>query len=450
MTLQRRLLRLMLIGAPVAWLLAAGLAALSARHEIDEMFDAQQVRLAQQVLSLLPAGNPQDVAASASSASPGVQQLEDLAITVWSADGVLRFSDQAGANLPPPPDRDGFADVRAGSAQWRMYYLIGAPGARNAGWRVAVGQRLKGRRELTLGLLLAQAGSWLGLLALLGVLMTLALRHALQPMRSLADSVRARSADDLRPLPPAGVTDLQPLVDSTNQLLARVKAALEHERRLTADAAHELRTPLAALRAQVDAADAARRAGDAATEDHAREQLRVGTERLSHLVDQLLTLARAESGQMHRHEPVDWSRVVADALSPCLPLADARGSEIEVLWPVGGAATALPVTGDPPLLATLLRNLIDNALRYAPPRSQLRVRFTEDSLAVEDNGPGVSPEALARLGDRFYRPAGQSASGSGLGVSIVRRIAELHGLTVRASNRPAGEGAGLRVELRRA
>jgi two-component system sensor histidine kinase QseC len=144
-------------------------------------------------------------------------------------------------------------------------------------------------------------------------------------------------------------------------------------------------------------------------------------------------------------EAVDWHRVLEKALSDCLPLLDGTGSEVAVSWPEQGAPLAL--TGDEALLATLVRNLVDNALRYSPPRSLVAVRFTADSLVIEDQGTGLAEADLARLGDRFYRPAGQAQSGSGLGISIVRRVAELHGLDVRFENR--GDGRGLRVTVTR-
>jgi two-component system sensor histidine kinase QseC len=144
---------------------------------------------------------------------------------------------------------------------------------------------------------------------------------------------------------------------------------------------------------------------------------------------------------------VDWRRAVQDALSDCLSLAEAKGSELAVEWPDDDAA-AMPLTGDDALISLLLRNLVDNALRYAPAGSTVTVRLTPQMLVVEDDGPGLAPEILARLGDRFFRPAGQVASGSGLGVSIVRRVAELHGLAVRFANR-VPPASGLRVEVTR-
>jgi two-component system sensor histidine kinase QseC len=303
-------------------------------------------------------------------------------------------------------------------------------------------------------LLKSQLLPWVVTLPLLLALIGLSVRHALRPVRALARELESRGADDLRPVE-AGMLpdDLQPMLLALNRLFQRIGSALENERRLTADAAHELRTPLAALRAQWESAQVA--PGDEARQ-RALKQVGVGIERLSHLVAQLLALAGAESLQTSSMtKDVVWPNVVGNALSDCLPLIEARGSEVEVHWPdddpAASTAKPLPLLGDETLLTTLLRNLIDNALRYSPAGSHVHVYFEPGRIVVEDEGRGMAPEQLARLGNRFHRAAGETESGSGLGISIVRRIAALHGLDVLFRDRAALEPGktGLRVELRR-
>jgi two-component system sensor histidine kinase QseC len=449
MTLRRRLLMLLLAAAPLAWLATLLLTVLIARREINELFDTQQVRLAQQVLVMLPA-DPTQLAGAGSGRLPfvagrhGEAELEDMAIAVSSGDGRLMLTDREGARLPLQA-APGFIDTPVGSEPWRVFTLASADGR----WRVVVGQAAEERDELLWDLLASQALPGLLALPLLVLAVAWAVRRALKPLDSLSADLQGRTATDLEPVDATVAPgELQPLLTAMNALLARIEQALANERRLTADAAHELRTPLAALRAQWEAAQAAT---DPAVRAQAQRQVGTVIERLSHLVDQLLQLARAESedaGRVAAMAPIDWSRVVEGALSDCLPLLDATGSEVEVEWPAHGIAP-LPLSGSEPLMTTLLRNLIDNALRYAPARSTVRLHFSREALLVEDNGPGLSADALARLGDRFYRPPGQATTGSGLGVSIVRRIAELHGLIVQVANRPDAEGGGLRVELRR-
>jgi two-component system sensor histidine kinase QseC len=441
MTLQRRLLILLLAGAPLIWALAVGFALWRARIEINEFFDAQQIRLAQQVAALLPAvrldGQPRR--APVQPAAGDVTEIDDLSIAVWNDAGELLLADREGAALPFDAAAEGFVDLKLGEASWRVFYL-----RVNGTWRVAVGQATAERVELLRDLLASQLLPWLLMLPVLLAVIAASVRRGLRPLREVAREVQQRRAGSLAPLPVASApSELRPLLVSMNNLFARIERALEHERRLTADAAHELRTPLAALRAQWEAAQLA-------TTDVERTQayarIGEGIDRLSRLVSQLLALASAESGSRPVFtEAVNWHQVMEKALSDCLPLLDRTGSEVTVAWPERGAP--LPLTGDEALLATLLRNLVDNALRYSPPRSAVAVRLATESLVVEDRGPGLAEAHLARLGDRFYRPAGQAQSGSGLGISIVQRVAELHGLDVHFANRD--DGPGLRVTLRR-
>ncbi len=445
MTLQRRLLVLLVVAAPLLWLLTLLLTVLLVRHEINELFDTQQVRLARQVLTLLPA-QPQALDRTALAAPPrgerahGEAEIAEMAIAVASADGHLLLTDREGPGLPLS-ELAGFTDLRIGLDDWRVYTLLSDGGH----WRVVVGQMSEERDEVLQDLLMSQALPGLIALPLLLIAMAWAVRRALSPLATLRGELLARRPGDLRPLDGAHAPgELQPLVDATNALMARVDQALAQERRLTADAAHELRTPLAALRAQWEAAQAAT---DPQVRAQAQRQVGEGMARLSHLVSQLLTLARAESEPLTTDAPVDWARAVQDALSDCLPLMDERGSEVEVVWPAHGVAP-LPLAGSTLLIGILLRNLVDNALRYAPRASSVVLRLGADAVAVEDRGPGLPAASLARLGDRFWRPPGQAQSGSGLGVSIVRRIAQLHGLRVEVALRD--DGPGLRVVLRRA
>ena len=438
MTLQRRLLMLLLIGAPAIWLIAVGFSGWRARVEINELFDTQQVRLAQQVLALVPDGLPaQGREVVAPAGERGGADLADMSVAVWDAQGRRLLVDREGATLPLERDRAGFTGFVSDGQAWRVFYLRSAQGI-----VVAVGQLAEERDEVLRDLLLSQLLPWLLMLPVLLAVLVASVRRALRPVHVLTQQLEARHADDLQPVKAAVPTELQPLIHSINGLFERIARAVEHERRLTADAAHELRTPLAALRAQWEAADAAQRRGDLAAVEHARQQVGKGIERIEHLFEQLLALARAEGSALQNAALVDWTRVLEQALADCLPLLEERGADVDVAWPEHGLV-AMPLRGDATLLATLLRNLVDNALRYGG--TKVDVRVAPDRIVVEDNGPGVPATLLPRLGDRFHRPPGQVQAGSGLGLSIVRRIAELHGLTVRYANR--SDGAGLRVEL---
>ena len=454
MTLQRRVIVLLLVAVPAIWAIAVTVSVWRARQEINELFDNEQIRLAQQVMRIVLSFDaatmralPGATARTAPAAAPaegaiGSAELKDMAIAAWSAGGELRVADGDGTLLPFRAGTSGFVPMAIDGEPWVVYYLNPAGGT----WVVAVGQAADERDEVLQGLLVGQFLPWVLMLPVLLVAMAVVVRHALRPVRRLAEDIGARSADDLHPVAVSGLpAELAPLVQATNRLFDRFRHTLEHERRLTADAAHELRTPLAALRAQWEAM---RVAGDDATRKAAFRQVGAGIDRLTHVLAQLLALSGVDDrAATHFTAMVDWRRAVQDALSDCLPLIESRGSEVAVEWPADDAP-AMPLTGDHALIALLLRNLVDNALRYAPPGATVTVRLTPEMLVVEDDGPGLPPEVLSRLGDRFFRPAGQAASGSGLGVSIVRRVAELHGLTVRFANR-APPATGLRVEVTR-
>jgi signal transduction histidine kinase len=269
----------------------------------------------------------------------------------------------------------------------------------------------------------------------------------LRPLGELRRELARRGPADLAPLDARRApAEIEPLVAELNRLFGRIGETLERERRLTADAAHELRTPLAVLSTQ---AQVARRAASDAARNEALEAIVAGSERAARLIEQMLTLARLESGQgegaLQRAELRELARaVIAEAapraLQKSLDIALEDGPPVEL------ACHA-------PLLAVLVRNLVDNAVRYTPAGGRVRVTVAGDAraarLEVTDDGPGVPAQELERLGERFHRLAAADESGSGLGLSIVLRIAELHRGRVRFAAGPRGAGLAVRVELPR-
>jgi two-component system sensor histidine kinase QseC len=433
MSLQRRLLLYLLLCAPLVWAVALLVSADRARHEVNELFDTEIIRLARQVQSTLDS-----VAASGRplpAPEPGGEaDLRDLAIAVWNADGNLLLVDDQGVLLPRRPDASGFVDLRLNGEPWRVYYLQSPEGE----WLVAAGQREYERDELVRDLLGSQLLPWLLVLPVLLAAMAWAVRQALAPVRSLTAELRGRSADALQPLRAVGApVELRPMVDAMNGLFSRIEATLARERRFMADAAHELRTPLAVLRAQWDVL---RRAPDAAARRRAEERLEAGLARMDRLVTQMLALSRLEATErLSTQARADWPAIVEQVVGDVLPLAERRRVELACDWPPQGTP-AFPLHGDGDLLAVLLRNLVDNAARYAPEGSTVALRFRADGFAVENDGPPLSSETLAHLGERFRRVEGQAEIGSGLGVSIAQRIAALHGLALRFGTGASGRG----------
>ena len=444
MSLQRRLLLYLLVCAPLVWGVALYFSISRARHEVNELFDTELIRLARQVQATLTPNMPATPARlpptpQEGAPDAGESDVRDLAIAVWDQRGQLMLSDREGVQLPHRPDASGFVDEQVGGRAWRVYYLQSFEGD----WLVAAGQGAYERDELVYGLTISQVVPWILVLPILLAVMAWAVRRALSPMTQLTAELRGRKAEDLQPVPEdRAPAELKPLLSAMNGLFARIDQLLVRERRFTADAAHELRTPLAVLRAQWDVV---RRSGSADERLQAEAKLSAGMERMGHLVTQMLALSRVEAGTApSRTAELQWPPIVEQAMSDCLALAERRRIELACEWPPAGRHP-LPLFGDPHLMTVLLRNLLDNAVRYAPEGTTVTLRFAQDQLEVENEGAPLSQEQLARLGERFYRPDGQQEGGSGLGVSIARRIAELHGLEVIVG--AGADGRGVRVVL---
>ena len=272
------------------------------------------------------------------------------------------------------------------------------------------------------------------------MLLWVGLGRGLAPLRRLADDAGARDAGALGPFDDAGLDDeLRPLVGSLNGLLRRLGEAIDAQRGFVADAAHALRSPLAALSLQAQLAE---RAGDEASRRASLDELRRGLRRAERLVGQLLTLARQEPGGAEPpFAPVDLAALARAAVVDASVAAEARGVDL-------GLAGEAPLTveGDADALRILVDNLVDNALRHAPRGSPVDVSVGADrSLVVEDRGPGLPEDELDAVFERFRRGRGASGTGSGLGLAIVRRIADRHGAGATLANRPGG---GLRATVR--
>jgi two-component system sensor histidine kinase QseC len=238
--------------------------------------------------------------------------------------------------------------------------------------------------------------------------------------------------------------ELSGLAERLEELLLRVRDSLDSERRFTSHAAHELRTPVAALRAQAEVALATK---DPAVRDSALHHCIEACDRMTRLVVQLLQLARTdETGSIAAATSCELRAIAERVLADCAPAAMTEGTTVSLDARDGGL-----VMGDQALLEAMVRNLVDNALRHGGSRGQVRVGLArandEIRLTVEDAGPGVPPDTLERLGRRFYRAGEATGAGSGLGLSIVKRIAELHGGSVNFRTGNAGSGLLVEIEI---
>ncbi|UDM18302.1 ATP-binding protein [Vogesella sp. XCS3] len=406
------------------WLLACLLVGLLAHHEVSELYDEQQQLFARQLYHTLP-----QLKSGASNARHE-ENADHQAVAIWDSQARALVADTDGMQLSPRPGFTGFVTSLHDKEIWRVYYYSGEQGT------VAVAQEEGERWELMRGLLLTQL-LWLIILPVAMLAIWWALGRGLSPLVHIRQQLQQRSTDDDTPLPTDVPSEIRPLIDAMNQLIARVASTLQHERRFTADAAHELRSPLAGLRVQ---AELVQLLDEPAARQAAIGKVLASVDRASHLVDELLALSRLEQQQTLPFAPLSWPAIAEQAMAEVAAAATQRATRIELQLDGHGPLA----DGDASLLQLLLRNLLDNAVRYSPPGSLVALQIGPQQIQVLDNGPGIAAEHLARIGERFYRPAGQDASGSGLGLSIVGRIASLHRLQLAWHNRPEG---GLCVTL---
>ncbi len=432
MSLHKRLLVYLLIAAPAAWILALLLSVNRTEQEVNELFDTQMIHLAREVQSSILQLGKRPTGDSASSREPtisadgsGNADVNDIAIAAWNPNGHHLLVDASSVGIPYRTDASGFVELTLNQEPWRIYYLQES----NATLVVAAGQKLYERDELVWNLMGSQILPWLLVLPLLAWAMSVAIRMALSPVLTLTRDLNQRQADDLRALAvDEQPQELRPLLTAMNQLFGRVGALLQRERRFTADAAHELRTPLAVLRAQWEVMQNAK---DEREKTQAQRQLAAGFERMQRLVTQMLQMSRLDATEsLPQAEPVNWPPLVEQAVSDVLPLSDQRQVDLVCEWP-DDPRTALPVLGDAVLMGVLMRNLLDNAVRYASAHSTVEIRLSPEALVITNTVTERASERVARWGERFHRPPGAEQTGSGLGGSIVQRVAELHGLHVQ-------------------
>jgi two-component system sensor histidine kinase QseC len=440
-SLQGRLLALVLGAVTLTWIAAAVMVALDARHELDELLDGHLAQAAA-LLVVQQARSDHEDDDHAVDAPVLHKYAPQVAFQVWHEGRLtMRSSNAPRQPMHPAGERfeTGLRTLAIGGERWRVFAAHGA----ERDVQVYVGEQLRSRASILLAVLRSLGLALVLALPLLALAAWAAVRGGLQPLRRLGAQLAQRQPQALQPVAmPQAPTELQPLLDALNGLFSRIAALIESERRFTADAAHELRTPIAAIRAQAQVALAE---ADDARRAHALRATLEGCDRATRLVEQLLTLARLEADATMAEGRVDLAALARRVAADLAPRALDRGQALEV-----DAGQALPVSGNETLLTVLLRNLVDNALRYSPDGATVRVTLgtvpgAGVRLLVEDSGPGLSEADRARLGERFFRVLGSDAAGSGLGWSIVRRIAAAHGLAVEVA--PSATLGGLAVSV---
>lgn len=363
-----------------------------------------------------------------------------LAFQVWDEQKRLRLRSDSSPDEALSAFHPGFSEPEIAGERWRVFTLHSAAGL----WYQA-GEVHAIRDEMAEDIARGTLAPLLIELPLMVFMVWVIVSWGLQALARVTREIQQRAVDQLTPIDVARAPqEIASTVRAVNHLMARLDAALSRERRFTADAAHELRTPLAALQVH---AENLRRADSPEQRRESGAFVQQGIDRLSRLVEQLLELSRLDpAATASEFASVSMASVVKQVLEDLAVASVARDVELDYEAPSG----ALSVSGDELLLGLLVRNLVDNAVRYTPAGGRVNIRLLSAhghiELVIEDSGPGIDAAARERVFERFHRELGTGQPGSGLGLSIVRQVAEIHHASVRLDQSP-GLG-GLRVCVR--
>ncbi|CAM3576226.1 ATP-binding protein [Polaromonas hydrogenivorans] len=439
-SLQNRLLLLVLSGVALVWLVTSVLTWFDVRHELDELLDGHLAQAAA-LLVVQQAQEMEEDDGQGLDAPTLHRYAPKVAFQVFHEDRLALRS----ANAPVAPMVEagkkftsGFRTVRIGGMAWRVF---AAQGARRD-VQVYVGEQVSSRNSILWAVLRSTLWPMAVALPLLVLAVWWAVRLGVQPIRQLGRVLAERQPQALSPVAINHLPDeMAPMIAALNSLFERIALLLESERRFTADAAHELRTPIAAIRMQ---AQVAMGESDNALRQHALQGTLEGCDRATRLVEQLLSLSRLEAAESPAMADVDLRALAQRVVAELAPKAIGKRQSLEF-----EASEPCTIPGNETLLAVLVRNLVDNAVRYSPAAAHIRVDVQQQNgqvvLHVEDSGPGLDDADRQRLGERFFRVTGSLESGSGLGWSIVRRIAAVHRLKMDVGRSARLGGLSVRV-----
>lgn len=444
-SLQHRLVWRTLAGFALVWVLVMAWVAVDARHELDELLDAHLTQTAALLLVQQSSDLDEDTVYAPSQVH---KYSSNVAYQVFRGGELLAASANAGAQAMAQHTQ-GFATItRADGQAWRVYVTRSA----NSEVRVYVAEAMSSRTDIVWALLRGMALPFVLALPLWAVVVWLNTRSSLLPIKALRQRLLDRNHAALSPVHvPDLPIEVQPLQDALNALLRELAARMDSERRFTADAAHELRTPIAAIRTQAQVALMAESPTQLVLRQQALQDTIRACDRAGRVVEQLLTLSRLEEQAQPAQPLMDVHLILQQVAAELAPTALQRHQELEILNEVKDPQCLMQVCSDT-ALQILFRNLLDNALRYTPEEGKVRVtlRCADAStleLVFEDSGPGMSEQDMARLGERFFRVLGTGQSGSGLGWSIVQRIAQVHGMTWHVQRSAALGGLQVRLQM---
>ncbi len=487
MGIQTRLVLTICIVLPVIWIISVLTAGYSLYEEVNESNDTQMSQLARRLLTI-----PQTADGKAMFVLQLKQLVDDddeegeakdkyMTFALWDNNDKLILADRGSYFLRFIPKQNGFYDTELPSrrkikslpenknnysfrqtseysnyenktsmpeyaplpptdkkerkrkkrGKWRILYLKSPDGKLS----VAVGQNMKVRYNMVWEMIATQVLPWAIALPLLLIILLWSVRKSLLPLKQLTNHLHSRRIEDDSKLSDNVPTEIQPLIHALNRMFDRIQEAIHREHRFTSDAAHELRSPLTALKVQ---SEVLALSDDEDEKEHALLNMQSSINRASHLIEQLLVMARLDPITQVQDSPINWEEVAEKVMRDVNIFAREKRIKLKQNILSGRLENVLPLKGNSLLIELMLRNLIDNAIRYSPENSEVLLEMSDSAISVIDHGCGILEELMPRIRERFFRPPGQTASGSGLGLSIVDRIAKLHNLRLILTNREEG------------
>lgn len=457
MSIRTRLLLHLIIVSIILVGGTAWLAYQDVRYETKELFDAQMARSARLLLSL----------AQAQSINSGFSHIQEyldenglsvmyidfeehtddeqetehghiyetkLAFQIWDNEGNLVIKSYNSPLEPMSNTDSGFNDTVINNYNWRTFSLL----SNNQQYLCITAERIDVRNDLVFKISDDLFYMFIILVPALSALMYLSIYYGLRPLQRLTSQINRRSGDNLDLLGNENENaEIATIKNALNQLLQRLKETLAREKRITSDAAHELRTPLAAIRLHTELA---RDAKNTQQKNESLDQIIQGVDRTTHLVEQLLTLARLEPGLAQQDfTNVALEKIIIEECALLSPLAIDKDIEISF-----NDSPIKTIIGNEVSLRLLVRNLLSNAISYTPDGGKVSIDISQNTettrLIVEDNGPGIPEEDRGRVMERFYRAENHQTLGCGIGLSIVDRVVKIHQATLELSQPEKGDG----------
>lgn len=362
-----------------------------------------------------------------------------IQMQVWNANNQLILSTKTSPQISlSPTAEEGLSQHYINNVEWRAFSTVN----HQSGMKIIIAVEENIRNDLARDIAQNYLLTLLVIFPISGLVIWYIIGMAFNSLNAVAAEVAHRNPLDLRPVEITPIPiEIKPVVDEINQLFERLRQVLEREQRFAADAAHELRTPLAALKTQMQVAIQTK---DMHEREIALQNVMFGIDRSSHIVQQLLTLSRLAPGASHLEEIalIELPKLATDIIAQLVPTAIAKQIDIEL----AASKEMIQINAHPIALGILIRNLVDNAIRYTPHHGKIKISILEDDtnntviFRVEDNGPGIPQELQNRVFERFFRVIGNKTTGSGLGLAIVEQIALLHDAKVELSAPSVGTG----------